>query len=323
MESASIAARYVLNYNPLWNKAALMDSQTLSSLLVDEIFKALGLSSEGWARRRLGGIFAPITRRLADIGVTFDRLVRDDGFSQAAAWALTNFCKGVRALGTEHVPKHGPLLVISNHPGAYDALVITSNLHRDDIKIISSDIPFLKNLPHLYQNFLFISQDTHERMGGARGAIRHLREGGAVLLYATGKIDPDPATFPNPEAHIDRWSPSIDLFLRVVPETQTLLTIVSGVLSHKWGYSPLTRLRRQDMDKRRLAEFGQVMQQLLFPGKTYYSPQVSFAAPFLANDLRAGSPGGRLLPEITTRGRALLKEHKRFFGLAPATGESG
>jgi hypothetical protein len=292
-----------------------MDTQTLSNLLIDEIFKALGLSSEGWARRRLGGIFAPIARHLADIGVTFDRLVRDKGFSQAAAWALTNFCKGVRTQGAEFVPKQGPLLVVSNHPGAYDALVITSNLHRDDVRIISSDIPFLKNLPHLYQNFLFISQDARIRMGAARSAIRHLRQGGAVLLYATGKIDPDPATFPNPEAHIDRWSPSIDLFLRAVPQTQTLLTIVSGVLSAKWGYSPLTWLRRQEMDKRRLAEFGQVMQQLLFPGKTYYSPQVNFAAPFKVSDLQAASSDDRYLPEIIARGKALLDEHRRDFGL--------
>jgi hypothetical protein len=297
--------------------SVFMDVQTLSDLLVDEIFKALGLSSTGWARRRLGGIFAPIAGHLADIGLTFDCLVRDEGFSRAAAWALTNFCKDVRALGTEHVPKRGPLLVVSNHPGAYDELVITSNLQRDDVRIISSDIPFLKNLPHLYRNFLFISQDTRERMSGARGTIRHLSQGGAVLLYATGKIDPDPATFPNPEAHIDRWSPSIDLFLRVVPETQALLTIVSGVLSPRWGYSPLTWLRRQEMEKRRLAEFGQVMQQLLFPGKIYYSPQVSFAAPFLASELRNGSSGERLLPEITARGRALLDEHRRSFGLEP------
>jgi len=292
-----------------------MDTQTLSNLLVDEIFKALGFSPTGWARRRLGGMFTRITRRLADIGVTFDRLVRDEGFSQAATWALTNFCKDVRSLGTELIPRQGPLLVISNHPGAYDALVITSNLKRDDVRLISSDIPFLKNLPHLYQNFLFISQDTHERMGGARGAIRQLRQGGAILLYATGKIDPDPATFPNPEAHIERWSPSIDLFLRTIPETQILLTIVSGVLSPNWGYSPLTWLRRQEMDKRRLAEFGQVMQQLLFPGKVYYSPQVSFAAPFLASDLSAGTSGERYLPEIIARGRALLVEHCRSFGL--------
>ena len=293
-----------------------MDTLTLSNLLIDEIFRASGLSSEGWARRKLGGIFAPIAGRLADIGVTFDRLVRDEGFSQAAGWALTNFCKDVRAKGAEFVPKRGPLLVVSNHPGAYDALVITSNLQRDDVKIISSDIPFLKNLPHLYQNFLFISQDARIRMSGARGAIRHLRQGGTVLLYATGKIDPDPATFPNPEAHIDRWSTSIDLFLRTVPETQILLTIVSGVLSAKWGYSPLTWIRRQEMDKRRLAEFGQVMQQLLFPGKTYYSPQVSFAAPFKADDLLAATSMGGFLPEIIARGRALLDEHRCSFGLA-------
>ena len=48
------------------------------------------------------------------------------------------------------------------------------------------------------------------------------RLGGAVLLYGFGHIDPDPAVYDDAPAIIEKWSPSIDLFLRMVPETKAI-----------------------------------------------------------------------------------------------------
>ncbi len=48
----------------------------------------------------------------------------------------------------------GPLLVISNHAGAYDSVVIASLLGRNDLKFIGSDVAFLKNLPNTDSTFL-------------------------------------------------------------------------------------------------------------------------------------------------------------------------
>jgi hypothetical protein len=288
--------------------------QTLSEALVDEIFKALALDPSGWPRRRFGPLFHRATGRLAKIGLTFDRTLSSRGFPEAAGWALTHFTTAVRARGAEQPIPQGPLLVVSNHPGTYDALVIGAHLGRRDIKIISSDIPFLKYLPNVHRHIIFISQNAYERMAGARTAARHLEEGGAVLLFGSGHIDPDPAIFPDAKDHISAWSPSIELLLRLVPDARLLLAVVSGVLSPGWARHPVTWLRRDGLAKRRLAEFGQVIQQLLSPGKHLLQPAVSFSGPLRPLELGLDQAKGGLLQEVVRRGHALLDEHQSACG---------
>ncbi len=292
------------------------DVEALSESLVAEVFKALGLSETGRARRVLGPLFRRATRRLSQIGITFGHLCETVGFPGAAEWALTHWCTGIRARGTEEVPATGPLLVVSNHPGTYDALVIAAHLRRDDMAIFASAIPFLKNLPRLSRYFFFLDPvDTQARMRQTRSGIRHLQKGGAILLYGSGQIDPDPSLFPDEAIRcVDRWSRSVDLFLRLVPETKVLLSVVSHAVSAGWARSPITWLRRRPLDKRRLAEFGQVLQQLFFPGSLYLSPRLSFSLPLAVEALRAESVTGRLWPVLVAREKRLMAEHLAAFG---------
>lgn len=292
------------------------DVEALSESLIAEIFKALGLSGAGRARRVLGPLFRKATRRLSQIGVTFGQLCESDGFPKAAEWALTHWCTGIRARGAEEVPAGGPLLVVSNHPGTYDALVVAAHLKRDDMLIFASDIPFLENLPHVSRYFFFLDPvDTQARMRETRNGIRHLQRDGAILLYGSGQIDPDPALFPDEAARcVDRWSRSIELFLRLVPETKVLLSVVSHVVSRGWARSPLAWLRRKPLDRRRLVEFGQVIQQLLFPGSLYLSPRLSFSPPLTVETLRAEGATERVWPILVAREKRLIAEHLAVFG---------
>lgn len=287
--------------------------EPLSETLIGEIFKAVGLAEDGWARHRFGLLFRRATDRLSQIGVTFDRLCDTDGFAQAAEWALTNWCKGILARGVDTVPDREPLLVVSNHPGTYDALVITSRLKREDLRIFSSDIPFLKLLPHASRHFVFLNDMTQTRAQAAREGIRHLEHGGAVLIYGSGQIDPDPALSEEAPQHVDRWSRSIELFLRHVPDTKLLLSVVSHAISPRWARSPLAWFRRLPLDKRRLVEFGQVIQQLLFPGSLYLSPRLSLGEPIATDDLRAEVSDTDLLTDIIAREKALISEHLSAF----------
>ena len=154
-----------------------------------------------------------------------------------------------------------------------------------------------------------------DRVNATRSAIRQLKNGGAFLIFGTGRIDPDPEVYPHAERFIERWSPSIDLFLRAVPDVRVSLSIVSGVLSKRWGHHPLTWLRRLDWQKRRVAEFGQVLQQLFFPGTLYLSPHVSFAPPVSVDTLRQESGSESVLPAVIDRGKSLLQEHCLKFNL--------
>lgn len=278
----------------------------LSDSLILEILNAVGLPKTERLRAIVQPFFRKATDHMATIGVTFDRLVERLDFPTAAEWALTNWCKGIIARGIERIPRSGPLLVVSNHPGTYDALVITSRLKRRDIRIFASDIPFLMNLPAAYHHFFFVSRNTQNRMLAVRAAIRHLQQGGAVLIYGSGHIDPDPAVYNEASDHIEQWYSSLNLFLRIVPQTRILLSIVSHTLSPKWAYHPITWLRKKGMEKRRIAEFGQVLQQLFTPGSLYLSPRLSFAPPITVNDL----PGDQNpLPALIEKAKLLLTEH--------------
>ncbi len=289
-----------------------MDDETkaLSHSLVVELAGSVGFRNSPLAQQLAWILFRPVTDRLARIGMTFDQDAVQYGFSAAMGNALQVFIHKVTARGQETIPTTGALLVLSNHPGTYDSLIISSTLRRDDLCILSGDIPFLKKLPHVHKHFFFTAeQDQNIRMVAARQAIRHLQAGGALLLYGFGHIDPDPAVYDNASSAIDKWSPSIDLFLKVVPAAQVLITLTSHVVSPKWRHSLLYHLRRRPLDRRRLVEFGQVMTQLLFPGTFRQSPFISFASPVPSEALRKESGTQRLLPAVIKRAKLQLMDH--------------
>jgi hypothetical protein len=282
-----------------------------SVLLADEIAFALGLPRGGWSRRLLCRVFGRPIRRLADIAATFDRGCAERGFPSAAAEALSNWCRGIEARGKETVPAGGPLLVVSNHPGTYDALVIAARLGRPDLRVIVSDIPFLEGLPDASRSFIFLDPTPAKRAMATLQGLRHLQGGGALLLYGTGLIDPDPALFLEAPAELAGWSRSIELFMDRVMDLSVLPCVVSHTMSLGWANSPLRYLRRRALDRRRLVEFGQVIQQLFFPGSLMLSPRVSFGFPVSAGSL--GEAGVRLKALIECE-RGLMAEHLRAFG---------
>jgi hypothetical protein len=291
------------------------DIVTLTKLLIAELVGAVGLPRTEPFLRLFWFLFRRPVSRLSTVGLTFDRLVAEAGFPNASEWALTHWCSHITARGTKDIPANGPLLIVSNHPGTYDALIIFSQVNRRDIRWISTEIPFLDNLPHTRNHVIFASRSNAlKRMSAMRSAIRHLQAGRALLYIAAGQLDPDPAVYPNAAGHIEEWLAGIDFFFRHVPRLRLMPTIVSGVVSTKWARSPITCLRRKDIDKRRLAEFGQGVTQLLFPGRLMFTPYISFGPPVTIETLRSESSQKDVLPAVIARTKALLAEHCRIFG---------
>jgi hypothetical protein len=291
---------------------------SLSESLVDELVGAVGLPKNVFWHSLFWRTFRGITDRLATIGVTFDRLVGSDGLPAGSAWALTDFCNTIPVSGAEHIPQEGPLLVVSNHPGAYDGLVIFSKLVRKDIRWIGTEIPFLQKLPHVCDRILFASRtDALNRMAVMRNAIRHLRSGSALVYFGAGHRDPDPAVYPEAGKMMDRWLEGIDFFFKHVPGLCLLPTLVSGVVSEKWAHHPITFLRRKQIDKQRLSEFGQIITQLLFPRKLMLSPFISFGPSATEKELRNETQSNSLLPAVIAREKALLVEHCWIYGGHP------
>jgi hypothetical protein len=287
------------------------DSQIsiLNSHITDEIFAAFGFGVDGWPRRLLWPLFWPPAQLAARLVGGVEQNVAQFGLAEAANRLLPRFVDGVEVKGAENIPGQGPLLVASNHPGAYDSVAIIANLPRADLKVVVSDIPLLRNLPALDRRVIYTFEGVHGRMTALRNMIRHLQDGGAVLIFATGFVDPDPAVLPGAEEKLADWSPSLELALQRVPEARVLPTIVSGVLSSASLGSPLLRIQKEAWRQRKLAEFLQVIQQLVFHRDYGLTPRISFGEPLTAKELAGRSPSGEVMPEIIAQARSLLARH--------------
>jgi hypothetical protein len=129
-----------------------------------------------------------------------------------------------------------------------------------------------------------------------------------LLIFPTGTVDPDPAvSSEGARQALDRWSTSLELLIRRVPETQVVVAIVSGVLSPGWYKSPITWLRKEPYNKQKVAEIFQVMQQLFFPNSLKLTPCLAFSQPFQSKHLLESAADGGLLPVLAAEATRLLQ----------------
>lgn len=295
------------------------DPAALREAVLREFFWLLGVPEESLLRRSLQPVLGPVVGRFTDLAAEFDQRVARVGLPAAVRPYIPRFTTGVTALGADYVPTSGPVLLVSNHPGAYDLFAILSQLPRADIRAIVSEISILRHLPATVPHFILIGRDERSRMAAVRAAVRHLRAGGLLFIFPGGIVDPDPSFMPGASQALPRWSPSLELFLRRAPETRVVPIVVSGVLSPTWLHSPVTRLREHPKDRQKVAEAFQVLQQLLFPGSLRTSPLITFAPPLQAADLLRSDAAVTPLQAIVDHQRTLLllHQHLRASGLAP------
>ncbi len=273
-----------------------------------EMLVAAGLPRTGPLQTLLRPLVWLPAHHFSHLMADLDGRVALSGLTAAVRWLIPRFVEDVRAYGQQHVPESGPLVVASNHPGSTDVLAIVSALGRNDLKVYVSDVPFLRSLRGSSKHLIFIPSEPHVRMAAVREGVRHLRTGGALLVLATGLVEPDPAVMPGAEGALEQWSASLPLFLRTVPEARLLVTIVSGVVAPAALRHPLTWLRRDPRLKQMLAEFIQISQQMLVRRSFGLVPEVRFAPPLAASELSRDGNGQAALAAITTRARRLLGE---------------
>jgi len=251
----------------------------LNTSFINEIIRAMGLPNNHLTQFLTRFFFEKSTLRFADMVLGLDREIEQHGSMQGARWLLKHFITGFDVNGAELIPKTGPLIIASNHPASYDGMVITACVPRQDFKIIIGEIPPYRFLPYVSQHAIFSPpvNNTFGRMQTVRKAIRHLKDGGALLIFPRGGIEPDPAFMPEPDKEFDHWSRSLEIFLRSVPETKVLVTAVSGVISERIFNHPFTWFRQSRPDRQRLAFMYQIIRQTL-SGKELFGlrPRVTF-----------------------------------------------
>ncbi|MBK9926819.1 MAG: 1-acyl-sn-glycerol-3-phosphate acyltransferase [Anaerolineales bacterium] len=266
----------------------------------------MSLSRSSITLKTLDLIFGRATRKFSKLSLGLDHEIEHHGPSAGLRWFLPNFVAGYFAQGQEIIPKDGPLLIVSNHPASYDALVISSFINRPDYKISIGEIPPYRYLPHISQHAIFSPpvKNTFGRMQTVRNIVKHLNADGAVLIFPRGGIEPDPAFMPNPGAEFDKWSHSLEIFLRRVPRTRVLVTTVSGVISPKAMRHPITWFRKARRDRQRLAFIYQMIRQIL-SGKELYglTPRVTFG------EVLSSANHEHILTEVERSARRTLARH--------------
>jgi putative hemolysin len=253
------------------------DLHALTEINVDDLLDALGLAR--WRLGPLRRLFRPAARRFAHIAAEFDRQVARHGLAEGSAWMVRRMAGGLDLRGLAQVPVRGPLCVLANHPGMTDTVALISALAvRPDLRVIALDRPFLRALPAVAPHLIFVPDGGEPgRLAVVRAGVAHLQRGGALLTFPAAHIEPDPAVFgaARARASLADWSPSFAVFARRVPGTVCIPALVSHVLSVAAQDNPLTRLRRQPVDREKLAAALQVSMARYQRGTV----RVAFGAP--------------------------------------------
>ena len=267
--------------DPSWKavkQVARLDE--VQDYLINEIFKALGLRADSRIRAWFGPVFAPIVVNFAQKAAAFDASVARLGLQQTAQEWLRKWIAGLHVVGREHLPAEGPLLIAANHPGTVDGLAIASLVQRSDLKIVVAGNPFFRMLPNVREYFIYATRDPQVRLTTLLNAIRHLRSGGALLIFPNGMIDPDPLHYESlARQALTRWSESVKLMLSKVPQANLVLAINSGFVAADYLHNPVVRLRSNEAERQKLAEFLQVIHQVVFNRQVASQPSIAFSEP--------------------------------------------
>ena len=263
----------------------------LTRINLDDVLTSLGWERVRFGRRVLEWPFLVPARLFARQVLDYDNAVAEFGLQAGSQRFLSTLLKNLQIDGQELIPKSGPVLFLSNHPGMTDTVSLFASIPRPDLRIVAADRPFLRTLPATDPLLIYVLDDPSSRMNVLRTVAAHLRSGGAVLTFPAGHIEPDPAVLPGADASLDEWSSSVGVFARMVPDVQIVPVIASGVLSPKATYHRLTHLRRLSRDRERLGATIQIMSSVFFPrlwpDLWHVSVRIRFAHPIPASEVIA------------------------------------
>lgn len=229
----------------------------LAALNGADLLRAFGLTgAPAWLRRAALRPFRGRVRRLAEQLAGFDADVARLGIAKASRGMVARLVPTLASGGSP--PRSGPLLVVANHPGLFDALAVFAGLGRRDVSVVALDHPFLRALPNLSEHVIPVPE-AGSRAGVLRAVAGRLKAGEAVVTFPAGTIEPDPEVRAEAASGLGRWSPSGSVLLRLAPDAVVVPAVVGGVHTARALDHPLTRLRRRPEDRAWLAAVAQLV----------------------------------------------------------------
>lgn len=257
----------------------------LQNAVLSGILFTLNLPDNTTTRAFVTKIFGKMMTTMIDLAVEFDQRIEVDGIQSATKWVAEMCGTPTQAFGVENIPLDGPVLMAANHPGYFDSTVLFSQFSRQDIKALVA-VSYFNYLPHAKPHVIYTDNTLRGNVKAVRESIKHLQDGGLLLLFPTGLSDPDPDINPEETDQFDAWSESISLLLRKVPSTQLVLTMISGIVSKQYLNHPIARIQPNPRYRQRVAEFFQIYDQFMRRQDTPLGrPRVSFSSPLRLPDL--------------------------------------
>jgi len=280
----------------------------LTDLNLEDFYVSAGVSKSRAGRLVMRALLYSTAWKFAKQVLDFDANVDANGLAQGSRGMLARFSQKVQIEGADNIPLQGPVLILSNHPGMADALALFSAIPRRDLRVLAASRPFLAALEAVSRYLIPIDLETGQRMEVLRTTAGHLRQGGAVLTFPAGKIEPDPQVLPGALESLDSWNPSLGLFARMVPGLTVVPVIVSGVIARQAVFHPLTRLRRGRADRERLGASLQLIMNEINPAIWPVTVHVRFAPAIRAADLEALRDPAQITQAILERLRPFLNK---------------
>lgn len=237
--------------------------EILTQINLDDLVSSFGWQNQPLLASMLRRIFASPAKKFAQQMASLDITVGEVGLTKASQQIMrTNYVRDVRVHGRENIPVNGPALFLSNHPGMADTISLFAAINRADLKIIALHRPFLVALQNITNQLFFIDDDPAQRMNAVRQVSAHLRNGGSVLTFPAGEIEPDLQVYDGALDSLNNWIDSAGVFMRFAPDLKIVPVLVSGVIWQKTAQHWLTRLKRTRIEREKLAAALQLLMMI-------------------------------------------------------------
>lgn len=191
------------------------------------------------AHLALSSLLDPFFTRLARVALKYDQIVsRHQRMREAGKWIGRMGQIPITVLIEDTTQPNTPTLYMANHIGVIDALIVHGYCAHPNTYTLVRENKLHPLLPAARRFMIAITEE--QSLSGLRRAIKVLRSGNAILLFARGQIEPDPALHPwLASESVDHWAASIEFFQRHVPEMQVVPVVLSGMLSSAITSHPL------------------------------------------------------------------------------------
>jgi 1-acyl-sn-glycerol-3-phosphate acyltransferase len=144
--------------------------QAITEINLDDLVGAFGLKRHLRLSALARRVFRLPARAFARQMLEFDENTARHGLVEAARFTVRLHVRDVRVHGAENIPT-GAVLVVSNHPGMTDTLVLFASLGRPDLHAIALARPFLLSLGNLSRRLLFLDENSPQRVGLVRAFL--------------------------------------------------------------------------------------------------------------------------------------------------------